>query len=177
VRVSSVTAADITQDEIKQTPNVHLERANYPLWSADPFTGIITFKSALPKIHTGAKPKKVFAEFYEPEFSEVDLAAAFVPPETTHSVSSTQVYGQSIGASSSSLNQGSFTAYLEDGVTDPLVTLKNQQLFFRFYPDKNKSPHLLCNGILGMARTFPADNLIQGSFTVSSQYAAVERES
>jgi hypothetical protein len=30
---------------------------------------------------------------------------------------------------------------------------------------------------LGLARTFPADNLIQGNFTINAEYAAQEIES
>jgi len=177
VRLSSVTAAVLQAAEIFQKPGIHQERANFPGFMAHPLTGTLTFAAALPLSHVGGVPKAIYAEVYEPEFGEVDLASSFVPPETTHSVSSTQVYGRAVGASSSSLNQGSFKALLQDGVTDPLVLLKNEVLFFRFYPDQNKSAYLLCCGTLGMARQFPADNHIEGSFTVSAPYAAVERES
>jgi hypothetical protein len=177
VRLSSVTAAVVQPADIFQKPGIHQERANFPGFMAHPLTGTLTFAAALPLSHVGGVPKAIYAEVYEPEFGEVDLASSFVPPETTHSVSSTQVYGRAVGASSSSLNQGSFKALLQDGVTDPLVLLKNEVLFFRFYPDQNKSAYLLCFGTLGMARQFPADNHIEGSFTVSAPYAAVERES
>ena len=177
VRLSSISAAPVQPADIFQKPGIHQERGNFPGFTANPLMGSLTFAAALPLNHVGGLPKAIYAEVYEPEFGEVDLASAFVPPETTHSVSSTQVYGRAVGASSSSLNQGSFKALLQDGVTDPLVLLKNEVLFFRFYPDQNKSAHLLCFGTLGMARQFPADNHIEGSFTVSAPYAAVERES
>ena len=177
VRLSSLNPNAVTVAEIFQKPGIHQERANFPGFLADPLTGSLAFTAALPLSHVGGVTKAIFAEVFEPEFAEVDLASGFVPPETTHSVSSTQVYGRAVGASSSSLNQGSFKALLQDGVTDPLVLLKNEVLFFRFYPDQNKSAHLLCFGTLGMARQFPADNHIEGSFTVSAPFAAVERES
>ena len=177
VRTTSVTAAVVSSSEVRQIPGTHQEKAAYPTYSADPLTGTLTFSAALPLSHTGGVAKKVFAEFYEPEFAEAVDATAFVAPETTHSISSTQVYKRAIGAVSSSLNQGSFSAMLEDGVTDPLVQMKNEKLFFRFYPDENKSAHLICVGTLGVARTFPADNLIQGNFTINAEYAAQEVES
>lgn len=177
VRLSSITAAPVQPADIFQKPGIHQERGNFPGFTANPLMGSLTFAAPLPLSHVGGLPKAIYAEAYEPEFGEVELASAFVPPETTHSVSSTQVYGRAVGASSSSLNQGSFKALLQDGVTDPLVLLKNEVLFFRFFPDQNKSAHLLCFGTLGMARQFPADNHIEGSFTVSAPYAAVERES
>jgi hypothetical protein len=177
IRLTETDSATVTLPEIFQKPGIHQERANFPGFTANPLLGELTFVAPLPLSHVGGLPKALYAEVYEPEFAEVDMASSFVPPETTHSVSSTQVYGRAVGASSSSLNQGSFKALLEDGVTDPLVLLKNEVLFFRFYPDQNKSAHLLCFGTLGLARQFPADNHIEGSFTVSAPYAAVERES
>lgn len=177
VRVTSVSAAVVDETEIRQIPGTHQERANYPSYTSDPRRGQLTFSAALPLIHTGNVPKKIFAEIYEPEFAEVVNAVNFVAPETTHSLSSTQVYKRAIGASSSSLNQGSFSAMLEDGITDPLVQLKDETLFFRYYSDENKPAHSLCYGILGVARVFPADNLIRGNFTISAEYPALDKES
>lgn len=177
VRVTSVSAAVVDETEIRQIPGTHQERANYPSYTADPLTGSLTFSAALPLIHTGVVAKRVYAEVYEPEFAEVVDATNFVPPETTHSISSTQVYKRAIGAVSSSLNQGSFSAMLTNGVTDPLVQLKDEKLFFRFYPDENQTEHLICVGTLGAARTFPPDNNIQGNFTINAEYAAKELES
>jgi hypothetical protein len=176
IRVTSVSAAEVTTSEIRQIPGTHQERANYPSYQVDPLTGSITFAAALPLSHTNGVAKKVFAEVYEPEFAEAVDATAFVPPETTHSLTSTQVYKRAIGATSSSLNQGSFACMLSNGVTDPLVQLKNEKLFFRFFPDENQSEHLICVGTLGVARTFPPDNNIQGNFTINAEYAAKDIE-
>ena len=106
------------------------------------------FLDVLPAIHTGTIPKGVFASYASPIFADVALASDFVPPETSNSVTSTQVYGTTLGSTSSTLNQGSFTAYLNDGVTDALVLLKNANLWFRFYPDRYKAPYLLAQGKL-----------------------------
>lgn len=176
VRTTSVTPADVETSEIKQVPGTHKELASYPVYTQRPLTGSLEFVAALPLIHTGGVPKAVFAEVYEPEFAEAVDAYSFVPPETSHSVSSTQVYGRAVGASSSSLGQGSFSQMLQDGVTDSLVILKNEMLFFRFYPDENLSAHLICYGKLGLTRTFPADNQIAGSFTISAENEASEQE-
>ena len=82
--------------------------------------------------------------------------------------------GTTLGSTSSTLNQGTFTAFLEDGVTDPLVTLKGQTLWFRFYPDRFKSPYILTQGKLGISRTFPAGDNLQAACTVSASQAALE---
>ena len=174
VRTTSVSAALVLSSEIFQVVGVHQERADFPLFDVNYSTGSVTFLAALPEIHTGPVPKKVFASFAAPIFTDVQLASDFVPPETTHSVTSTQVYGTTLGATSSTLGQGSFTAYLQDGVTDALVTLKNEDLWFKFYPDRYKSPYMLTQGKLGVSRTFPAGDNIQAACTISATAKATE---
>lgn len=176
VKLTSDSSGLIEQAEIFQVPGSSQERYDYPVWEEDPFTGSITFASALPAIHAGspATYKNVYAEVYEPIFADIDPVTDFVPPENTHSVSSTQVYGGTIGASSSSLGQGSFTAFLKDGVTDPLIALADQILFFKLFPDRNKTPYLLCQGKLGIARTFPAGDNIKAECTISASQKGIE---
>lgn len=176
IKLTSDESGLIEQAEIFQVPGTSQERYDYPVWEEDPFTGSITFASALPAIHAGspATYKAVYAEVYEPVFADLDPVMDFVPPENSHSVSSTQVYGGTIGASSSSLGQGSFAAYLKDGVTDALIALADQILFFKFYPDRNKTPYLLCQGKLGIARTFPAGDNIKAECTISATQKGTE---
>lgn len=174
VRLTSVTDAAVTAAEIFSTPNVHQELASYPSYTVDYRAGTVSFISALPAVHTGSVHKKVYASYAVPIFADVPYGAAFVAPETSHSVTSTQVYGSTIGSSSSTLNQGSFTAYLEDGITDPLVGVKNQILWFKHFPDRTKSAHILCQGKFGIARQYPADGNIQAQCTISADSAAAE---
>lgn len=174
VRVTSNTAAAITAAEIFATVGAHLEMANYPLFEINYDTGKVTFLSALDAIHTGPVPKAVYASYAAPIFAAVSLASDFVPPETSHSVSSTQIYGTTLGSTSKSLGQGSFRAFLEDGVTDGLIQQKDQNLWFRFYPDRYKTAHTLQQGKLGISRTFPAADQIQAACTISATKAAQE---
>ena len=116
VRVTTSAAGLIAASEIFQVVGTHVERADFPLWDTSNATGSITFLGALPLIHTGSVPKAVYASYSTPIFADVALASDFVPPETSHSISSTQVYGTTLGATSSTLGQGSFTAYLSNGV-------------------------------------------------------------
>lgn len=174
VRVTSNTAAVITAAQIFSVVGTHTERADYPLFDINYSAGSVTFLAALPEIHTGPTPKRVYASFAAPIFSDVQLASDFVPPETTHSLTSTQVYGTTLGSTASTLNQGTFTAYLQDGVADGLVQLKNQDLWFKFFPDRYKSPYLLTQGKLGVSRTFPAGDNIQAACTISATERATE---
>ena len=174
VRVTTSAAGAVAASEIYQVVGLHTERADFPLWTVNYDEGSVTFLDALPEIHTGTVPKKVYASYAEPIFADVALASDFVPPETSHSVTSTQVYGTTLGATSSTLGQGTFTAYLENGVSDALVSLKNQNLWFKFFPDRYATPYLLCQGKLGISRTFPAGDTIQAACTINAASAAVE---
>ena len=168
IRMTSSTAAIVTSAEIYSVLGLHVERYDFPIWDEISSAGSVEFNDALPAIHTGDLPKKVYASYSEPVFSDIALAADFVAPETTHSQNSTQVYGGNIGSSTQSLNQGSFTAYLRNGVDDTLVGLKNETLWFRFYPDKYETQHIMTQGALGLSRTFPAGDSIQASCTISA---------
>ena len=174
VRVTSNTAAVITEAQIFQVVGLHQERADFPLWDVVSASGSVRFLAALPLIHTGTVPKKVYASYASPIFADVALASDFVPPETSHSVSSTQVYGTTLGSTSSTLGQGSFKAYLSNGIADPLVVLKNATLWFKFFPDRYATPYLLAQGKLGISRTFPAGDTIQAACTISASATATE---
>jgi hypothetical protein len=173
VRLTSITDAAISADEINSVPNLHREESNYPLWDTDYETGKLTFYQALPAIHTGAVPKTVYASYAVPVFAQVQKAKDFKPPRNTHSVNSEQIYdGRAIGNTSISIQQGSFTAYLQDGITDGLAQLEGETLWFKFYPDGNKSAYQLSQGILGLDLSYPASQNIMANCTISAENAA-----
>lgn len=175
VRLTSDTAGAVATSELFQTVGVHVERADQPIYEIDYLEGDVVFNAALSAIHTGDLPKGVFASYAEPIFTDISKSSDFVPSENSHSVNSTQIYGTTLGSSSTSLNQASFTAYLEDGITDSLITLKNESLWFRFYADKYKTAHILEQGKLGVTRTFPAGDEISASCTISTSEAGTEK--
>jgi len=186
VWLSAAATAVIDTDEIKQVVGTHCERYDYPTWEekrSNVESGVlgyagVLFASALPLIHSelspvSAMPKKVYAQYYEPSFTDISKAENFVPPETSYSVSSKQIYQKTLGSSTSSLRQGSFTAYLEDGISDGLLLLAGENLWFRFYQDANNStPYVLAQGILGIGRQFPAGDQISAACTISAESGA-----
>jgi hypothetical protein len=174
VRVISNSAAVLAASEVYQVVGLHQERADFPLYDVNYGAGKVTFLAANPLHHTGSLGKKVYASYSSPIFADIALASDFAPPETANSVASKQVYGTTLGSTSSTLGQGKFTAYLANGVSDALVTLKNATLWFKFFPDRYASSYLLCQGKLGIARTFPAGDAIQAACTVSSSAAGTE---
>lgn len=182
VRYSSQTPAVVLTSEIKQVQGDSIERFDYPIFSqkrinvtegALGYAGV-EFLSALPKIHTGAVPKSVYAEYYTPEFAELVDATDFVPAETTHSTTSTQVYGRTIGGSSETLNQSSFTFYPDDGISDPVFKEKNKELLFKFKQNRLDDPYIIQQGKFGVSRSFPSSDLVKVAATVSSNEAAAE---
>ena len=187
IRTTSITAAAVDDDEIYAVTGTHREQWNQPTWDevrAEVENGVlgydgVDFHSAMPAIHsddsgTTTKTKKVYASYYEPEVAQIAKTSDVVPPETSHSVTSKQIYGTTLGGSSSSLGQGSFTAYLEDGISDGLLTYKDENLFFKFYADRNNDPFILAQGKLGISRTFPAGDQISAKCTITAETAALE---
>ncbi len=186
VHFDTVAAAAVVADEIRQVVGTHVERFDYPTWIIEPFdveSGIIgfagvTFNSALAGIHSEdagstIAGKLVYVNYYEPSFAEVPQSVDFVRPGDTHSVSSKQIYGGTLGSSSASLGAGSFTAYLLDGVTDGFLLYEGQILMFKFFPDRLKSEYILCQGKLGITESYPADDNISVAATIAAETAGV----
>jgi hypothetical protein len=84
------------------------------------------------------------------------------------------VYNDTIGSSASSLGQGGFVQRLNDGVSDPVIQFKDQILWFKFFPDRNKTPYTLTQGKLGIARTWPAGAQNQAACTISAETQGTE---
>lgn len=174
VRLTSITAADVAASEIFTVTGQHVERSTSPIFTTSNRDGRISFISPLPAIHVGEVPRGVYAEYFTPVFAEISDASAFVPPEESDSSTSTQVYGRTVSATSTTLNQGTFSALLQDGITDSVVQLKGQTLWFRFFPNRFSSNNLLTQGRLGIARTFPADGNITAACTITASETAEE---
>jgi len=181
VRLSASGAAVITADEIFSVPNVHRERYDYPTWQIN-YSSVsnlvlgaagITFDVALMVNHTGPVTKAVYIRYYTPIFGALSKVADFVPAENAHSVSSVQIYGGSIGAASSSVSQGSFTAYLETNIDDPLLQNKDETLWFKYLQDSTvTTKYVLTQGKLGVTRSNPAGDNLSSACTITPEVAS-----
>ncbi|WP_235199973.1 hypothetical protein [Pseudomonas monteilii] len=176
VRLNTTAAAAVKTSELYAVPGLHREIATSPVYSVDSATGSIAFNADLPLIHVGSKPKKVYASYAEPIFADIDLASDFQPSEESYSLSSTQVYGGTVGSTSKSLNGASFKAYLTDGISDPLIKLRGQKVWFRFFPDRDQLNHILEQGILGCTRKFAAGSKVEADFTISPEKSGINVE-
>lgn len=174
----SQSAAVVTEDEIYQVIGSHQERWDYPQWEvkysnvqngALGYAGI-EFYSALALIHTGAVPKDVYASWYTPIFQEVVDAYDWVPPANAISINSTEVYGRVKASKSQSLGAGSFSAHLQDGVSDNILRHENSLLWFRFYPNRLNSPYQLAQGHMALQQSFGAGSNIEAAFTLAAEY-------
>jgi len=182
VRMVSSAAALITADEIFGVPNQHAEYSNFPdykynLIGEGAYTettskenAYIEFFSALPLIHTGVVPKNVYVKYYTPTFSTLELATAWQPPELSYSTNSIQTLGDgSLATTAESLGQGSFTVTRKSGVEETIVQLKGQNLTYKFFPDRNKTPYQLCQGTLGISRPYAPGARVEIACTVSPE--------
>lgn len=157
VRLTSVTAAPVTVNEIFAVPGLHQERADFPTYQVDYGRGTVTFNDALPAIHTGSVAKKVSIRGSTPLFAPIPNSSDWVPAESTYSISSTDTYDGPIGSSSATLNQASFSVTLQDGISDSFLSKKGQNIWVEFRPDRDKLfPKQLTQGILGVTRSNPA---------------------
>lgn len=188
VRVVGTTPAPIEASEIFQVVGVHTERADFPVQESVNRVGEGTnatvagqiqahMKLSAPQtglIHTGLINRKIWISYYSPSLTDLGKTFAFVPAENTHSVNSTEYYGGTVGSSSKSLGQGSFTAILNNGITDPLLSEKDSVITVKFFQDRNETPYILTQGTLGVARTFPVDDQVAASCTISAESPAAE---
>jgi len=168
VRTTTNTAGAITASEIFSVIGLHKERYDSPLFNIQSENGKVNFDAALPLIHTAGVPKKVYASYATPIFSELSEGTDFKPSQDSYSLSSTQIYNKTLGASSKSLGAGSFTAFLKDGISDAIVKLEGENLWFRFHPDRYKSNNILDQGILGLDISYPADDNISAACTIAA---------
>ena len=173
IRVTTDTAAAIAPAEIFQVDGTHLETAAFPSHTVNNLDATVIFSSSLGTAHTGGISKAVHASYADPILVDQDCANDFVPASNSHSVTSEQVYGKTIGTSSSSLGQASFTAILSNGITDSIVNKQNKTLLVKYYQDITKTPHIVTQGKIGVARTFAAADNPKGSITISASTESV----
>lgn len=183
VRMTSTGAAVFTAAEIFQDVGTHAETYDYPSFEIDNIgegrlaaisakkNAFVEFAAALPSIHVGTLPKEVYVKYYAPTLATLSKTVDFVASETGVTKSS-EIYYEGAGGSGAigsmkadSVGDVSFTVFANDGITDAILNEKNQMVTVKFYPDSNKLPYLLSQGLLAVVREFPsgAQNKIQAT--------------
>ena len=188
VRLTSATPAPITAAEFKTISNNHREIYNAPGWDiyalgdADTEYAFLQYASEPMANHsddagTTTAAKKCYATVYEPVLVTHSLATDFVPARKSWSTSSTPVYDdRTVNSASSSVGQATFTAYLNDGLTDALViTSADNICVVKYFQDKLKTPYNIMQGYLGVSITNPASDSISAACTISPENAGLNR--
>jgi hypothetical protein len=188
VRFGATASADVTESEIYDVVGQHCERYDFPVfevnniglgqWAANAaaVNAYVKFQDALPLSHTGATTKRIYIQYYTPSLADVARAFDFKPVENSHTVSSQQYYGGTVGSRAASIGQGGFTALLNTGIADDLIKSKDKVITVKFYPDRLKSQYMLTQGALGLTRTFPVAGQIQATVTLSAEVVSAEFE-
>lgn len=175
VHLTSTVAAPIADSEIKELINVHREDAFSPGYTVDYDAGEITFTEALMANHTSSAAKPVYAEYYNPVFSEQINCADFVPPVNSATISSTSVYNGAIASESISVNQGNLTIFPTNPITDAVTNLDNNIIWLKWYPRRTAAPHYKVQGRFNMTPSLPADDNMSFACTISSSTAALRK--
>lgn len=183
VRMTSTGAAVFTAAEIFQDVGTHVETYDYPAFEVDNIgegrlatvaakkNAFVEFAAALPEIHTGPVAKEVYVKYYTPTLTALSKTVDFTAAETGVTKSS-EIYYEGAGGSGAigsmkadSVGDVSFTVFANDGITDAILNEKNQIVTAKFFPDANKLPYLLSQGLLAVEREFPsgAQNKIQAT--------------
>jgi len=179
IRFSSNTAAPVSGTQIYAVPNRHREMANYPTILTTDFTrekdtiigsAGVTLSTAIMRNHTGNTTKKVYAQYYEPEFAEISKAADFQPAAYSMSTSSQPYYGGAIGEVSTALKAGKFKAYLDNGVSDSILGKEGKKIWFKYFVDRLQTDkYILTQGFLGITVQYPARGSIFADFTINAE--------
>ena len=185
VRLTSATSGAVAAAEIFQVVGTHAQRFDYPTWdeynigkgllATTPAekNSHIKFTSVLPAVHTGGTYKGVWIQYYSPVYSELSKTLDFKPCENSPSISSTQYYNGTIGASSRSLGTGGFSAIMTDNISGALLNEQDKVITVKFWPDRNKNPYVLTQGEIGVARTYPVANQNKADVTIAAENASV----
>lgn len=185
-RGAASASAVVDSSELFQGDGVHTERSDFPTWDIKPLgdgdqdaltsaqiNAYIKFSSGLPQIHaSGSKP--VYGKVYEPIQTDVARGNEFVPAEYSYTGTKEGFYGGSTSSTSESLSDASFSALLDNGVTDGVLRRRGKVTTVKFFPDRNKAPYVLVQGTMAAVRSFNRDNQIAAAFTLVCDGPAVD---
>lgn len=97
-----------------------------------------------------------------------------MPASVTASSASSQHYGGIDTSFSTSLSDASFTAKLDDGVSDLVLSARGKNKTFRFYPDRDSTKCVMTQGYVTASVAYPVDGPMIATFAVSPSQKSVE---
>lgn len=173
VRLTDDSAAIVLAAEIYQVENLTMEMANYPTYELDAATGEVTFNDAVPLIHTGPLPKKVYIKGSTPLLANLGYTSDWSPAKSSKSSSSEGTYDGPVNTFSDSLSQASFTVKVDNPISAAIEALEGENLWIEYRHDRDASlPKQLTQGFLNSSYSVPAGGgKVTISYTLSSTVA------
>ena len=179
VRFSSITAAPVAASEIYAIPNRHREMANYPsilktefIREQDTTIGLAGVDSQ-PGLDAATipetSPKMFMRNITNRNSLNCPNATDFQPAANSMTTSSQPFYGGVIGEVSTSLKAGKFKAFLDNGISDPILGKEGKKIWFKYFVDRLQTDnYILTQGFLGINVQYPARGSIFADFTINA---------
>lgn len=170
VKLSSTSAGVIAEDQLVQTANTYQDRAYFPVVKTVSNLGMgskapvaakknayVEFNAALEDKYTGDIPKAVYITCNSvTSFSDVSRTYDYVPNTQSYGQGTQPTYDGAVSFETDpTLNQGSFSAVVVDGITDPIAQSEGETETFRFYPDEDENPYWLQQSKVGAVPAYP----------------------
>jgi len=184
--ISDNTAAVVLASEIKESPQAGTqERSLFPAVQVFNFGegldanttatkfAYAKFASVIPTIHgatanaAATDEKPVYGQWYDPVFTLLEGTVDFAEPNETPGTTSVQLHRTTRGGTTQTLNAGSFTIYMEDGITDDIMRLRGKEVLTKYKQNIDADPFVLSLNVLGIPVTRPVDNDPQGAVTLA----------
>lgn len=189
---SSQTSAAVDDDEIYQSANNHAEFASNPAVeyncigkgsyadSSAEKNAHVKLSAAAMVNHTGSVAKRVYIQYYVPQLTTLLRVTDFKAAEVSASKTSETMYeGSGVSGAIGSIKADTigdctFIVFADDGITDGIVEQRNQIITVKWFPDSNKVPYLLTQGMLSIEREFPPGEQIKINCTLGCEKESVE---
>jgi hypothetical protein len=186
VLFTSSTDAVLTESQIYQTANTYQDRVYYPIvktisnlgmGNKAPVSGkknfYVEFNAALEAKCTGDTTKNVYVTAYSvTTFSDISRTYDFVPNTQSYGQGSRATYDGAVSFETDpTLNQGSFSAVVIDGITDQIAQAEGETMTFRFYPDEDENPYYLQQSKVGITPAYPTSGAKTVSVTLTGDAA------
>lgn len=174
VKVTSIASAVVLANEIEQVPGTSQETSSFPVANAIDYAyGTVEFSTAIPAIHTGDVPRRVYIKGSTPVFTDIGFTSDWSPAKQSYSTSSTDTYDGALAEATASLSPATFSALLPNGINEDITSREGQELWVEYRHDRDKLiPRQLTQGKLASTWTRAASSTrVPAAFTVAASQA------
>lgn len=164
VRLTSITAAPVTSDEIIYSP----EFSHAPDYTLLPYEGAVQFAAALPAIHTGNAARRVYVKYSAPSLVDITGATGKVKPVTLPQKVATALFfsGAKSAVTRGDFKNGSFDYEESELYGNVLNRADNTVRLFRYMQDSSADRAVLFYALLTLEPDFAPGTIPVGKATV-----------